>query len=162
MWKVVTGLNEPNKVSNFRPADDKWDLEYLPMKASTAMECGAAISIEISGSTTTGYYTLAGVENASGKDFKGILAEPIAATDDDYATAGKLKGVRVPRSLYAKAFFTVTAGTFTAVDVGKTVQIASTSLGLDVDTAGKGARITEYISSTRGKCMFSLPATETA
>lgn len=162
MGKIVTGLNEPNKISNFYPSDDRWNIEYLPMKVSTAMECGAAIAIEITSNTTTWYFTLMWTENAAWKDFKGILMEPIAATDDDYATAWKLKGVAVPKTLYAEAFFTVWAWTFTAIDVGKTVQFASTSLTLDVDTAWLGARITWYISSTRWTCNFSLPTTETA
>jgi hypothetical protein len=57
------------------------------MKASTAMAEGAAIMPETSGADVTGYFTLMGVENAGGDDFYGILAEPIAATDADYATA---------------------------------------------------------------------------
>ena len=156
MSKAVTLVNVPNKTSNFYPADDQWILTQLPLKASTAM------TVEISGNTTTGYYTVSGVENASGNDFVGILAEPIVSTDADYATAGKLKGVRIPRNTTAKAYFTVAAGTFTAVDVGKTVEITSGSIGLSVDTAGKGARITDFISSTRGKCVFCMPNTETA
>lgn len=153
---------KPNVTTNFLPIDPNWIMKTLPMKASTAIAEGAAIAIEISSNTTTGYYTLMGTENAAGKDFVGIMAEGIAATDSDYATAGKLKGVWVPRNQQAEAEFTVGAGTFTAIDVGKTVQFASTSIALDVDTAGKGARITKYISSTRGKCSFVLPNTETA
>ena len=151
-----------NLTTNFLPAKGNWKMTLLPMKASTALAEGAAIGIEISGNTTTGNYTLMGVENAAGADFAGIMAEPVAATDSDYATAGKLKGVWVPMDKTAEAYFTVGEGTFTAVDVGKTVQIGSTSIDLDVDTAGLGARITAYISSTRGRCAFVLPATETA
>ena len=103
-----------------------------------------------------------GVENVTGSDFIGILAEPIVATDTDYATAGKLKGVWVPKAMTASAFFTVGAGTFTAADVFRTVEVHSDSKSLAVDTKGKGARIVEYISSTRGRCVFSLPQTETA
>lgn len=162
MGKAVVGLNKPNTTTNFMPADGNWKLQQLPMKVSTVMVEGAAISVEIVSNNVTGYYTLSGVENAAGKDFKGILAEPIVATDDDYATAGKLKGVWIPMTPNAEAYFTVGAGTFTAVDVGKTVQIGSTSIDLDVDTAGLGARISAYTSSTRGKCQFNLPNTETA
>lgn len=151
-----------NVTNNFLPADGKWELKRFPMKASTAMAMGAAISIEISGNTTTGYHTKSGVENASGNDNVGILAQTIAATDSDYATAGKLKSVWIPTSPTAEAYFTVGAGTFTAADVGKTVEIHSDSVSLAVDTAGKGARITKYISSTRGKCSFVMPNTETA
>lgn len=153
-----------NVTTNFLPVEaQNWKIVQMPFKASTAVAEGAAIGIEISGNTTTGNVTLMGVENAAGADFVGIAAEAIASTDDDYATAGKLKGVYVPMNRdQADAYFTVGEGTFTAADRFKTVQIGSTSIDLDVDTAGLGARITEYISSTRGKCVFSLPNTETA
>lgn len=162
MAKATVALNTPNVTSNFYPADDNWTLEYLPFKASTAIPQGSAVGIEISSNTTTGNLTLMGVENASGADFVGILAEPIVSTDSDYATAGKRKGVYVPTSIYSKAYFTVGAGTFTAADVWKTVEFHSDSKSLAVDTAGKGARIVGYISSTRGICTFPMPATETA
>lgn len=162
MAKAVTALNVPNKTQYFRPSDDQWILTQKAFKASQALSDGGAVGIEISGNTTTGYLTVYTPENASGADFVGILAEPIATTDTDYATAGKMKGVRVPRTSSAKCFFTVAAGTFTAVDVGKTVEVYTGSLGLAVDTAGKGARITDYISATRGKCVFCMPNTETA
>lgn len=151
-----------NKTQNFLPFGPNWKLKKISFKVSTAMEDGAAIGIEISSNTTTGDVTLMGTENAAGADFVGILAEPIASTDDDYATAGKLKTVRVPMNRQALAYFTVKAGTFTAVDEGKTVKFASTSLGLDVDTAGVGARIEKFINSSRGTCSFVLPTTLTA
>lgn len=134
----------------------------MPMKASTAMAQGAAVGIEISSNTTTGNLTLMGVENASGADFQGILQETIAATDSDYATSGKLKLVAIPVNQDSIAEFTVGAGTFTAADVFKTVEFHSDSISLAVDTAGKGARITKYLTSTRGECQFVLPTTETA
>lgn len=151
-----------NVTQNFLPADPNWIQRKFPFKASTAIAEGAAIGIEIVSNDVTGNVTLMGVENAAGADFVGIMAEPVAATDSDYATAGKLKSIWIALNKEAEAFFTVVGGTFTAVDVFKTVQVDSTSLGLDVDTAGKGARITSFISSTRGKCKFDLPTTETA
>jgi len=162
MWKAVTGLNKPNETTNFLPADDKWEMKKLPFVASTAIAEWAVIAPEISWNTTTGNVTVLTTENANWADFLGILAEPITATDDDYATAGKLKSIWVPKTPMAEAYFTVWAGTFTAVDVFKTVEIHSDNVSLAVDTAGKWARIMEYISSTRGKCRFSLPETETA
>ena len=162
MGKAITAVNSPNKTSNFYPADDKWEMIMFPIKASTAMEEGVALSPEIVTNDVTGYLTKMGVENVVGSDFVGILAEAIVATDSDYATAGKLKGVWVPKSMTASAYFTVGAGTFTATDVFKTVELHSDSKSLAVDTKGKGARIVEFISSTRGRCMFSLPQTETA
>lgn len=162
MGKAVTALNTPNSTKYFYPADDNWELKKLPFKASVEIAEGAAIGIEISSNTTTWNFTLMGTENTAWWDFKGIMAEPIVSTDTDYATAGKLKAVRVPKTIYAKSFFYVGAGTFTAVDVNKTVEFHSDSLGLAVDTAGKGARIVEYISSTKGICQFVMPNTETA
>ena len=161
MGKAVVGLNKPNETGNFLPSDGNWKMTRLPMKASTVMVEGAAISTEIVSNVTTGNNTLSGTENAAGKDFVGILAEPIIATDADYATAGKLKGVRVPTTIEAEAYCTV-EGTFTKVDVGATCEIGSGSITVDADTLGKGATLTEFSSSTRGKCKFNLPKTETA
>lgn len=163
MWKTVTPLNAPNETNNFYPADENWVLTQMPFKASEAVEEGSLVGAEISSNDVTGNLAkLNGTENAVGWDFVGILAEPITATDGDYATAGKLKGVRVPVTPYAKAYFTVGAGTFTAADVFRTVEIHSDKKSLAVDTKGKGARIMELISSTKGVCRFSLPETETA
>lgn len=164
MWKVVTPLNSTNKTQNFYPADDKWEMQLYPMKASTAMAAWIAIIPETSWADVTGYFTAMGtvVENAAWDDFEGILAEPIAATDDDYATAWKLKWVWKPKTPNAKAYFTVWAWTFTAADVGKRVEVHSDWVSLAVDTVWKWATITDYISSSRWKCRFDLPKTETA
>lgn len=163
MGKAVTLVNQPNNVQNFYPADDNWEMVQFPFKASTAIDEGSVVAPEVTALwATTGYVTKMGTENALWADFLGILAEPIKATDGDYSTAGKLKGVRVPKSIYAKAYFKVGAGTFTLADVFKTVEIHSDAKSLAVDTAGKGARIMEYIDSTHGVCRFSLPETETA
>lgn len=163
MGKAVTTVNTPNQSGYFLPADENRELKKYPFLASSsALSDGAAVGREISSNTTTGNLKVMGTENAAGFDFVGILAEPIATTDADYATAGKLKGVRVPKNALARAFFAVGAGTFSAVDVGKTVEITSGGLGLSVDIAGKGARIVEYISATKGICTFSMPTTETA
>lgn len=146
----------------FVPTSGRWERRQKPFKASTAIPLGAAVGIEISGNTTTGNLTLMGVENASGGDFVGIMDEAIVSTDTDYATAGKMKYIYIPADQQALAEFKVGAGTFTAADVGKTVEFHSDSLSLAVDTAGKGARIEKYISSTRGVCSFVLPNTKTA
>lgn len=132
----VTPVNTPNHTQYFYPidADFKWKIVAMPFVASVAMPDGAAIGIQISGNTTTGNVTLMGTENANGADFVGILAEPIASTDTDYATSGKLKIVWEPNTPDAEAYFTVGSGTFTAVDVFKTVEFYSNSLSLAVDT----------------------------
>ena len=109
MGKAVTQLNASNSNTNFVviEAEKDWKITYLPFKASTAIEEGSAIGIEIVTNTTTGNVTLMGVENAAGADFVGIMAEPIVDTDKDYATAGKLKAVYVPKSINSRAKFTV-------------------------------------------------------
>lgn len=117
------------------------------MKESVAMEMGAAIYTDKAGEATI--YT--GTET----NFIGILAEAIASTDADYATSQKLKSVFVPLSPQATAEFTVGSGTFTTADVGKSVAFFD-SKSLAVDTAGDEARITKYLSSTRGECVFKL------
>lgn len=162
MGKAVTLVNKPNNVQNFYPADDNWEMKMLPFAASVAIDEGTAIAPQISSNNVTGYVTKMGAENANGADFIGILAEPIVATDADYATAGKMKGVRVPKNKEALSYFKVGAGTFTKADVFKTVEIHSDAKSLAVDTLGKGARIVEYIDATHGVCKFSLPETEVA
>jgi len=108
----------------------------MPIVASVAMESGTALGVEITSNTTTGNLKKMGATGASGANFTGILAEAITSSDADYATAGKLKGVWVPRTPTAEAEFTVGAGTFTAVDLYKTVSFHSDSKSLAVDTQG--------------------------
>lgn len=152
-----------NVTTNFLPVHkSEWKQKLMPITASVAAEQGTALGYDISSNDVTGYLDLMGTENAAGYDFAGILNTTIASTDSDYATAGKLKPVLVPLHRGAELFFTVGAGTFTATDVGRTVEFHSDSKSLAVDTAGKGARITGYISSTRGKCAPGMPNTETA
>ena len=161
MGKAVVLVNQPNNVQNFYPADDNWELKMLPFKASTAIDEGTAIAAEIVSNTTTGYATKMGVENATGADFLWILAEPIKSTDGDYATAGKLKGVWVPKTPYAEAYFKIGSWTFTAACVFRTVELHTDYKSLTV-TKWKWARIMKYIDSTHWICRFSLPETETA
>ena len=73
-----------------------------------------------------------GTANTTSKDFIGILAEPIVSTDADYATAGKLKGVYVPKTPYAKAYAYIGNGTFTAAMVFGTRAFYSDSKSIDV------------------------------
>ena len=162
MGKAVTLVNQPNNVQNFYPADDNWEMVMMPFVASTAIDEGTAVAPQITSNDVTWNLTKMGVENATGADFIWILAEPIKATDGDYATAGKEKGVWVPKNPYALAYFKVGAGTFTKADVFRTVELHSDYKSLAVDTKGKGARIMGYIDSTHGICRFSLPETETA
>jgi len=138
------GLN-----TNFRPIlkAGRWELTKQQMKESVAMEEGASVSSDAAGELD--------LSTDSTTNFRGILAQAIAATDSDYATAKKLKYVWVPKLAEAEAEFTVGAGTFTTADVGKGVKY-NNSLGLAVDTAGIQARITKYLTATRGVCTFNL------
>lgn len=163
MAKAVTLANKPNDTRYFYPADENWVLKMLPFKASTAIAEGAAVQHETSWAAVTGNYTLmVAIGNIAGDDFYGIMAEPIVSTDADYATAWKLKGVRVPKTPYAQAFFSVGSGTFTAADVWATVALYTDYKSLAVDTLGLGATILKYISSTKGICMFNMPNTQVA
>lgn len=151
-----------NNTLNFLPIEGDWEMVKLPFKASTAIEEGSAVGVEIVANDVTGNATLMGAENANGADFLGILAEPISASDADFASAGKLKSVFVPKNRLARAEFSVGSGTFTAADVFRTVELFTDGKSLAVDVPGKGARIMKFISSSRGECSFVLPNSETA
>jgi len=159
----INPTSRQNDLTGFVPVKGVWAYERVKIKASTVLQMGDAVGIEISSNTTTGFNTVMGVENASGADFVGIYWDQlISSGDSDYASTTKFRTVAIPVSADAEAQFTVGAGTFTAVDVGKRVEIHSDNRSLAVDTAGKGASITRYISSTKGLCKFNLPTTETA
>jgi len=163
MGKAIMPINTPNEYLYFSPADELWEMKMLPMTASVAMAAGVALQAETSGAAVTGNYrTMVAVENLNWDDTMGILIEPILATDDDYATAGKMKAARVPLSMDAISYFSVGAGTFTAADVGMTVELHSDFKSLAVDTAGMGATIVGYQSATRGTCKFNFARTEVA
>ena len=162
MAKAVVNENIPNRNQFFVPCDDQWMLTQLPFLASTAISDGAAVAVQIVANTTTGNHTLMGATNALWANFVGILADPIVATDPDFAVAGKLRWVWVPRTNTAECFFARGAGVLTAIDVGKTVAVTAGALGLSVDTQGLGATITQFINANRGKCIFNMPTSLTA
>lgn len=163
MAKAITNVNVPNNTRNFYPVNrGEWELRTFPIAASTVMVDGAALAVQVSVSNPTGNLILTPTSNANGQNFIGIIAEPIASTDADYATAGKLKGVWVPRTRSCEAYFVVGAGTFTAADVGRTCLFHTDSKSLNVDGNGLGARITGFISSTQGTCSFDIPLAVTA
>jgi hypothetical protein len=158
----VTPINTVNNTLNFYPADGNWEVARLPFKASVEITDGYLVSYEVSGSNPTGYLTLAAGTSANGQNIVGILQEKITSTDTDYATAGKLKNVLIPKSKRAQARFKATAGTLTAADVGRICNIHTDSAGLAVDTNGLGAQITGYIDSSYGLCTFDVPLAVTA
>ena len=88
-----------NVTTNFLPADGNWKLTKQPMIASVAIAEGACVYAVGDGTHTK-------VTNAT-TNFKGILAEPITASDSDYATSKKLKAVWVPMNQQAEARFSV-------------------------------------------------------
>ncbi len=150
---------------NFTTFGRGWEERQIPIKASTALAGGQGLRWEISSNTTTGFAVSASTNsgvNSVGANFIGILIQPVRATDADYASTTKVKTVMVPVSPEARARFTVGAGTFTAVDVGKTAAFHSDGISLAVDTNGLGAVIEGYISATRGVCSFNVPNTLTA
>lgn len=158
---AIGTINTPGE-TNFTPFGRGWELRQIPIKASTAYAAGQALRWEISSNTTTGYAVDGVGSNAAGANFIGILMQPVRSTDADYASTSKKKTVAVPVSPEARARFTVGAGTFSAVDVGKTVAIHTGGKSLAVDTAGQGAVIEEYLSSTRGVCSFNVFTSTTA
>jgi len=168
MWKSITLVNTPNHNLYFVPIKDSanpsWVQKLVPIVASVAMPDWAALWVEISGNTTTWNAKLMPAYASAWGNFVWVLAEIIATTDSDYATAWKLKSVWVPVTPYAEAEFAVWAWTFTAADVFKVVNFHSDSLWLAVDTiaTGQWAVITWVISSTRWTCNFNVATTLTA
>lgn len=145
---MANSTNSSNLYLYFRPSNDDWKLEEVPMIASTAIVAGTALY-----AVGDGTHTLA---TTTSVNFVGILAENIATTDADYATSLKKKKVYVPTSLDAEAEFTVGSGTFTTADIGKSADFASGGKTVAVDTSTtKQMRLKKYISSTRGTCTFN-------
>ena len=151
-----------NRNNNFVPIKGIWDYRPVVIKESTAMQMGTLVSYEVSGSATTGKGIKSAAATTNGQNVIGILWEEVATTDPDYATAFKTKMVAIPCGTDCEAEFTVGAGTFTNVDVGRVVAIHSDSISLAVDTNGLGAVITGFISSTRGRCSLTVPVAVTA
>jgi hypothetical protein len=162
MSKPVAPLNAPNVTTNFYPSNDLWRMDFAPIAASTALAEGTLLVTQVVASSPTGNAIAAATTNATGQNIVGILAEPITASDTDFATAGKLKLVWVPLTIEAEATFKVSSGTFSPAQVGRVVQIAGSGTGLAVATNGAGAVITGFISATQGKCKFKVPFATTA
>lgn len=138
----------PNVTTNFLPSngDGKWKMKQLPMIATVEIAEGAAVYYVGDGTVTKA--------TNSSANFAGILAQPIAATDSDYGTSMKKKAVWVPQAIDAEAEFKVGSGTFTTADIGKSADFYDeVSVAVDTSSA-KQVRITQYLSSTRGRCTF--------
>ena len=163
MGNPITPLNQANSLTGFLPYKGKLSGEtrLFSMKASIAILDGTALMVEVSTSNPTGYYTTATTTQANGQNINAILAEPIATTDSDYATAGKLKYAYevTPTQTW---YFTVGSGTFTAADVGRTCALASGGRTVAVDTNGNEFIIDGYINSTTGFGRFAMPNVQTA
>ncbi len=165
MPTVITPLNRANKTQNFYPMEGEWLLKQMPMKASVVIADGSAVMTEVTASNPTGYVTAATTTFANGQNFAGILAEPIASTDADYATAGKMKSVWVPKTPgVSRCYFTVGSGTHSAAQQGRTCALASAT-GVAVATNGNQFIISPnggFISTTRGIGTFAMPNIVTA
>jgi hypothetical protein len=163
MALAVTPLNVPNNTRNFYPVNrGDWELKVLPTAASLAAVDGTAFATQVVASNPTGNLIPMPTTNTTGQNFIGIIAQPISATDSDYATAGKLKGYWVPKTRSCEAFFLVGNGTNSAAQVGRVCPFHTDSKSLNVGANGAGARITSYISSTRGTCAFDVAIAVTA
>ncbi len=61
----VTPINTVNNTLNFYPADGNWEIARLPFKASVEITDGYLVAYEVSGSSPTGYLTLAPTTTSS-------------------------------------------------------------------------------------------------
>ena len=120
------------------------------------------MSIQVVTSNPTGNLIASPVSQATGQNIVGILAETIATTDSDYATAGKLKGVWIPIDANCEFTGPVGSGTFTLADVGRTCALVTGGKSVAVDTNGNACTITKFISSTRLQAKFNMPPIQTA
>lgn len=137
-----------NRHTNFNPIciEKDWELKKRPMTESVAIEEGVPVYRVGDGKHTSCTHATA--------NFEGILAEPITATDTDYATASKLKAVWVPRTISAEAECAIT-GTLTAGDIGKSLKFHTDGKSVAQAEAGTQASITAFLSASRGICKFN-------
>lgn len=163
MAKAITPVNVPNNTRNFYPVNrGEWEIRTFPIAASIVIADGTAVATQVVTSNPTGNLIPMPTSNVTGQNFQGILVEAIASTDSDFAVAGKMKGVWVPRTRSCEAFFSVGAGTFGSNDVGRVALFHTDSKSLNVDGNGLGARITSLITTTRGTCAFDVAPAVTA
>lgn len=163
MPTVITPINRANKTQNFYPMEGEWIMKSFPMKASFAIADGSAVMTEVSASNPTGFVTAATTTMATGQNVVWILAEPIASTDADYATAGKMKQVWVPKIPGVSRCYFTTSG-LSATQQGRTcaltnaTTVACTTNGNVFVISPNGG----FISATRGIGTFSMPNIVTA
>lgn len=135
--------------TNFTPvkgtAGSDWVMKKLPIIASVEMESGSALYAVGDGTHTI-------VTTTSG-NFAGIIAEPIASTDADYATSKKLKTVWVPVTSKAECLFTCTG--LTTTYIGANADFATATTVAPGTSTHDQVTITGFISSTRGRCRFN-------
>lgn len=96
----------------FRILKGDYDVRWLPFTASVALAANTLVE------WTSGYLAAADDNDV---DIAGILLAPIAATDADYATTGKLKPVAVPKPgciVEADTADTYVAASHNGIDVG--------------------------------------------
>lgn len=162
----ITPVNTYNSSQYFNPSgidNISWEDKDLPFAASVAIPQGALVQVEISGGVATGNLTLATPSglNVKGATLVGIMKQPIASTDSDYATAGKLKTISVIRHPMATATF-VTKATTTVKQFG-TYAIDTGALTVDGGTAGIAVFVTDVnAAGTGGTVSFPFAYTQMA
>jgi len=139
-----------NNNKNFVFVQGKTKNIFVKFPASTEIEEGSAIYPANNG---TGTYIIA--DGTAGQEI-GIIRQTIKSTDIN-PPYDEVKEVpmEVPLDIFAELEFAVGAGTFTAADVGKTVDLHTDGKSIAVDTdTKKQFLITGYISATRGLGRF--------
>jgi hypothetical protein len=151
--------DKPNSVKYFTRASGKTKMGEVILTASVAATEGSILYPDPS---NAGQYTIA--DSTAGGNFV-VLRQTVASTDSNYASA-KTVSVEIPVEANVEWNFLVGSGTFTAADVGKYCDLVDEK-SVAVDTQSKNVIfITDYISSTQGRCIlsgnvtgFALPAT---
>ena len=161
---TVTPLNQANNNSYFfaeSTASYKFTPRLIPFAASVAIGAGSAVMWQISNTASTGNATKAtSAVNTGGANLVGFLLEPIATTDSDYATAGKLKAVLIPESVGASVECKVGNGTVSATDIGSTITLYDET-SVDLSTLGYFGTVTD-VNTASGRVIvrLNLPNTE--
>jgi len=127
-----------------RPVKGKWVLKSYPRTASVTFTYGNLVMF------TSG---LVATATAQSTKHVGIIAEGVASTDSDFATAAVKVGVFVPTEPSCEFESTVT-GTLVTTSVGVQYDLSNASTVNKAGTTYKVVTCKGFISSAKGK--FSL------
>jgi hypothetical protein len=160
--QAITPLNVPNNTRNFVPVGEGWMMKPMRIKASVALEGGTALASEVVSSASTGYAIAMPATNANGQNFVGILAEPVLATDADYASANKYRNVYVPINKTVATAKATASATASLANVGRVVQFSNSGRSVAPTTNGLGCIITDFIDASTVHVVFDVPNVVTA